>query len=328
MRRQYLIMTTITAVAVLILASSVPAMVSSLTEAQIQTSAKPNQSASPLEYPKPPKPLCLNASIAPGNAQYYNILNPESPYYYLNPESPYYGIPIPRRDLSHYINYTPPSRPEPDQSISPLAYPEPQCPSESYNKIFELYEEGWSKDKIAEELGFPLDIVTKYLKGEYISPVYPEPSQEPSEEGVPKKPVTEEPVEQQQRDLPAEDSTVKFVTVEIPGYGRVTVREDMVVRDGDEIKIVANKDYKESGLITPVIERLPNITYVPVETPYGPLQVPEDTLEREGKEKIIAAHIEFMKQLEKLKKMEKQIGESQIGVSDADRTSNTVAPTT
>jgi len=253
MKRQYLIMTTITAVAVLILASSVPAVVSSLTEAQIHPLAKPNQSASPLEYPKPPN----------------------------------------------------------------------QCPCESYNKIFELYEEGWSKDKIAEELGFPLDIVTKYLKGEYISPVYPEPSQEPSEEGVPKKPVTEEPMEQQQRDLPAEDSTVKFVTVEIPGYGCVTVQEDMVVRDGDEIKIVANKDYKERGLITPVIERLPDITYVPVETPYGPLQVPEDTLEREGKEKIIATHVEFMKQLEELKKIEKQIGES-----DTDRTSNTVAPTT
>jgi len=108
--------------------------------------------------------------------------------------------------------------------------------------------------------------------------------------------------------------------VEIPGYGRVTVREDMVVRDGDEIKIVANKDYKERGLITPVIERLPDITYVTVETPYGPLQVPEDTLEREGKEKIIATHVEFMKQLEELKKMEKQMGES-------DRSSNTVAPT-
>ncbi|MDD2665993.1 MAG: hypothetical protein PHD13_00565 [Methanocellales archaeon] len=120
--------------------------------------------------------------------------------------------------------------------------------------------------------------------------------------------------------LPADNSTLKFVTVEMPGYGRVTVREDMVVMDGDEIKIVANKDFQERGLITPIIERLPDITYVTVETPYGPLQVPEDTLEREGKEKITETHVEFMKQLEELKEMEKQRGES-----DTNRTSNVLA---
>lgn len=176
MKKKYMVIP-IVILAVLILAFSVPAMVSSLTVAQIQPLAKPDQSASPLEYPKP---LGHNASdkIAPSNAQYYNILNPESLYYYLNPASPYYGISIPLcRDLSHYKNYTPPPRPEPDHSISPPVYPESQCPSESYNKIFELYEEGWSKDKIAEELGFPLDIVSGLLEGNYTPLSCPEPDQ-------------------------------------------------------------------------------------------------------------------------------------------------------
>ena len=39
-------------------------------------------------------------------------------------------------------------------------YP-PVCPEESYNKITELYEEGWSEEEIAEELAFPLDIVNR-----------------------------------------------------------------------------------------------------------------------------------------------------------------------
>ena len=192
-------------------------------------------------------------------------------------------------------------RPHSCLNISPI------CPEESYNKITELHEEGWSEEEIAEELAFPLDIVTKYLKGEYIPPVYPEPSQEPSEEGpseerVPKKPVTEEPVEQQQGSLPAEDSTVKFVTVEIPGYGRVTVREDMVVRDGDEIKIVAKGKY----VITPAVEKLPEIDMVTIETPYGPVSTPKEVVERTGIERFIAEQTEFLKQLEELKKMEKR----------------------
>jgi len=179
---------------------------------------------------------------------------------------------------------------------------QPICPEESYNKITELHEEGLGEEEIAEELAFPLDIVTKYLKGEYISPVYPEPSQEPSEEGVPKKPVTEEPVEQQQRDLPAEDSTVKFVTVEISGYGRVTVPENMVVMEGDEIKIVAKGKY----VITPAVEKLPEIDMVTVETPYGPVSTPKEVVERTGIERFIAEQAEFRKQLEELKKMEKR----------------------
>lgn len=50
------------------------------------------------------------------------------------------------------------------QSISEY---QPICPEESYNKITELYDEGWSEEEIAEELAFPLDIVNRYLKGNY-----------------------------------------------------------------------------------------------------------------------------------------------------------------
>ena len=38
---------------------------------------------------------------------------------------------------------------------------QPICPEESYNKITELHEEGWSEEEIAEELAFPLDIERK-----------------------------------------------------------------------------------------------------------------------------------------------------------------------
>ena len=60
---------------------------------------------------------------------------------------------------------------------STISEHQPVCPEESYNKITELHEEGWSEEEIAEELTFPSDIVNRYLKGEYIPPVYPEPDQ-------------------------------------------------------------------------------------------------------------------------------------------------------
>jgi len=52
---------------------------------------------------------------------------------------------------------------------------QPICPEESYNKITELYEGGLSEEEIAEELAFPLDIVTEFLKGNYTPPPCPEP---------------------------------------------------------------------------------------------------------------------------------------------------------
>ena len=59
------------------------------------------------------------------------------------------------------------------QSISLSEY-QPICPEESYNKITELYEEGLSEGVIAEELAFPLDIVTRYLEGNYTPSACPE----------------------------------------------------------------------------------------------------------------------------------------------------------
>jgi predicted transcriptional regulator len=58
------------------------------------------------------------------------------------------------------------------QSTSISEY-QPICPEESYSKITELYDEGLSEDEIAEELAFPLDIVTRYLEGNYTPPPYP-----------------------------------------------------------------------------------------------------------------------------------------------------------
>ncbi len=62
------------------------------------------------------------------------------------------------------------------QSTSLSEY-QPVCPEESYNKIMELYEEGWSEDEIAEELALPLDIVNRYLEGNYTPPPCPESKQ-------------------------------------------------------------------------------------------------------------------------------------------------------
>ena len=62
------------------------------------------------------------------------------------------------------------------QSTSISEY-QPICPKESYNKITELHEEGLSEEEIAEKLAFPLDIVTRYLEGNYTPPPCPESDQ-------------------------------------------------------------------------------------------------------------------------------------------------------
>jgi len=62
------------------------------------------------------------------------------------------------------------------QSTSISEY-QPICPEESYSKITELYEEGLSEGEIAEELAFPLDIVNRYLEGNYTPPPCPESNQ-------------------------------------------------------------------------------------------------------------------------------------------------------
>jgi hypothetical protein len=58
------------------------------------------------------------------------------------------------------------------QSTSLSEY-QPICPEESYNKIAELHDGGLSEEEIAEELAFPLDIVSRYLEGNYTPPPCP-----------------------------------------------------------------------------------------------------------------------------------------------------------
>jgi hypothetical protein len=101
---------------------------------------------------------------------------------------------------------------------------------------------------------------------------------------------------------PFNSTDLKWITVEVPGYGNVTVREDMVVKDGDDIRIVANKDADKVGLITPLVEKLPAVEYVKVDTPYGPIEVTTDTYKLLGKEKVVANHVAFMEQLIELDK--------------------------
>lgn len=59
--------------------------------------------------------------------------------------------------------------------------------------------------------------------------------------------------------------------------------------------IVANKDYKENGLITPIIITRPKTEYVTIETQYGQLNVTQETYKRMGKDKIITKYNEMMK---------------------------------
>lgn len=98
-------------------------------------------------------------------------------------------------------------------------------------------------------------------------------------------------------------SDLKFVTKYVPEYGNVTAREDMFVGDGDNIKVVLNKDYKEIGAITPIFEKLPVVDFITVDTPYGKVNVTQDTYNTLGKDKIIANQKEFIEQRNELIKM-------------------------
>jgi hypothetical protein len=132
MKKKYMVIP-IVILAVLILASSVPAM----------------QSAFISEH----QPVCPEES--------YNKIT-ELHEEGLSEEEIAEELAFPLDIVNRYLegNYIPPSCPELDQSIQPI-------PKESYNKITELYEEGLSEEEIAEELVFPLDIVNCYLKGNY-----------------------------------------------------------------------------------------------------------------------------------------------------------------
>lgn len=89
-------------------------------------------------------------------------------------------------------------------------------------------------------------------------------------------------------------SELKMITKYIPSYGNVTAREDMFIGEGDNIKIIMNKDYKEKGIITPIIEKYPEATYIEVNTLYGNVNVSENTYKMLGKEKIASNFEKFI----------------------------------
>ncbi len=118
-------------------------------------------------------------------------------------------------------------------------------------------------------------------------------------------------------------SNLKFVTKYVPGYGNVTAREDMFVGSGDNIRIVANKDFKEHGLITPVYENLPAIDYVTIDSPYGKLEVTPETYRSAGKEELIAkqkAFLDFRNELIKTGRIDPSVN------SDKSNDSNSTPP--
>ncbi|HJH26354.1 MAG TPA: hypothetical protein C5S37_06155 [Methanophagales archaeon] len=148
MKKEYLIIATITLV-VLILASSVPAM----------------QSTSIPEYP----PICPEESYNKITELYEEGLSEDE-----IAEELAFPLDIVNRYLNG--NYTPPPCPESNQSISPS-----DCPT--YSKIKDLYGEGWSEEEIAEKLELPLDVVCGFLSGNYtIISSCPKPYQKSEEE--------------------------------------------------------------------------------------------------------------------------------------------------
>jgi len=65
---------------------------------------------------------------------------------------------------------------------------QPICPEESYNKITELHEEGWSEEEIAETLELPIDVVSGFLSDNYtIISSCPEPYQKSEKKVTPEK---------------------------------------------------------------------------------------------------------------------------------------------
>jgi ribosome-binding protein aMBF1 (putative translation factor) len=103
-------------------------------------------------------------------------------------------------------NYTPPSCPELDQSIQPI-------PKESYNKITELYDEGWSEEEIAEKLELPLDVVHGFISGNYTTiSSCPEPYQKSEKNVITEKSMESKPEKSKESITPEE--TMKKITPE------------------------------------------------------------------------------------------------------------------
>ena len=178
MKKEYLIIATIT-LAVLILASSVPAM----------------QSTSISEY----QPICPEESYSKITELHEKGLSEEE-----IAEKLAFPLDIVNRYLEG--NYTPPSCPELDQSIQPI-------PKESYNKITELYDEGWSEEEIAEKLELPLDVVHGFISGNYTTiSSCPEPYQKSEKNVTTEKSMESKPEKSKESITPGE--TMKKITPE------------------------------------------------------------------------------------------------------------------
>ncbi len=169
MKRKYLTKA-IVILAVLVLASSVPAIVSSFTEAQSQSLVKSNQTTFISEY----QPICPEESYNKITELYEEGWSEDE----IAKE-----LAFPLDIVNRYLegNYTPPPCPEPKQSVSPS-----DCPT--YSKIKDLYEEGWSEEEIAETLELPIDVVSGFLSDNYtIISSCPEPYQKSEKKVTPEK---------------------------------------------------------------------------------------------------------------------------------------------
>jgi hypothetical protein len=228
MKRKYLIIATI-ALAMLILASSVPAIVSSLPEAQSQSLAKPNQNTVMSEY----QPTCPEES--------YNKIT-ELHEKGLSEEGIAEELAFPLDIVNRYLegNYTPPPCPESKQSM-PLS----ECPT--YSKIKDLYGEGWSEEVIAETLELPLDVVRGFISGDYtIISACPEPYQKSEKNASSSNLLGKHEVTDEQS-----ENSSRFVVVGETSKGiygdtvtTVTPSEDELLEKYEK----SNKQFKKGGI--------------------------------------------------------------------------------
>lgn len=175
-------------------------------------------------------------------------------------------------------------------------------PQDSLRKISELYGKGRSAKEIAEELVIPLEIVEKYLRGEYsinaanIVATVTETSDKVVKSNKSEKSTVIGGAKT------AGSQTIDFTTVGVEEYGNVTVPKEYVKKVGEKIEITVNST--SGKLITPVIERLPPVKWITVKTPYGLIQTPAGTLERLGKENFMNIQKKFFTAFREIKEKE------------------------
>ncbi len=103
-----------------------------------------------------------------------------------------------------------------------------------------------------------------------------------------------------QKSTDKKPAELKNIKKHINGIGDVTAREDMFVGEGDNISLVLNKDYKEIGAITPIIENATVPDTVTIETPYGKVVTSREQYNKYGEDLIIADQKAFIEERERL----------------------------